>query len=91
MRRYTIPWWLELGRPPGETGQIVQSSYGVDLQLGVAVRHTIDKSDGAESWAICDLTYEELGELEHWCSDRGAPDVAGVWRLVEAIVEEVPR
>jgi hypothetical protein len=83
VRSYTLPDWLEMHTPPEEQGQTVTSSYGVDLQSGLAVRCTTDRSDGSEAWAVCDLSDEEQTALEFWCAANSAPSTSGEWVAVE--------
>lgn len=45
---------------------MVSSSYGVDMQSGVAVRCTVDRSHGSEVWAVAPLTDDESEALESY-------------------------
>jgi len=82
MQTYSVPGWLMMETPPEEQGQIVSSSYGVDLVAGVAVRCTFDRSDGERSWACADLTAKEMIDLENWRAANGSPSVSGGWVTV---------
>jgi hypothetical protein len=65
-KTYRIPEWLRLGVPGSCQGQTIECSYGIDLQSGVAVCRSFDRSDRTTSWAIADLTDEEMDALEHY-------------------------
>lgn len=90
-RTYWMPGWFLMGTPPVEQGQIVSSSYGVDLEYGIALRHTVDASDRAESWAITDLSDDEVDALgDEWNASNGRP-VDGPesrWHPVEVVQDD---
>ncbi len=86
MTHITIPEWMSFGTPQSCQGQMIEESYGVDLQAGLVVRRSADRSTGETTWWVADLTEEEQDELEYY--DAGGsvsePDVAAPY--VQALV-----
>ena len=81
MKTYTIPAWMTLGTPRACQGQIIERSYGIDMQSGVVVCKSYDRSDRATTWMIAEMTDAEMEALESY--DAGganeAPTVEAEW------------
>lgn len=83
MATYEIPSWMKIEEV--YEGNPVVRSYGIDLQSGIILRRTVDRSEpnADPTWEIANLSDEEQTKLENWNSTYGHPSVSADYRNVQ--------